>query len=492
MIEGMYSMEEESAAVSQVEEGNLQKLQVTIMDWIKEHPNNASLVIRTWLLKEDYTDRQKAAIFLIAIGSDLAVKIYKCLREDEIETLTFEIARLGIIETDRKSSILKDFNELMTGYQFASVGGIEFARELLEKSLGSQKAIDIINRFTMSLQVRPFDFIRRTDPAHLLNFIRAEHPQTIALVLAYLEPHKASVILDSLPGDIQGEVARRIAIMDSTSPEVLRELERVLEKKLSTLSDEECHAGGIESIVEILNMVCRDSEKKIIKALEDEDPELAYEIKNKMFIFEDIVMLDDRSIQKILREVDSSELAKALKGVDVEVQDKIFRNMSRRAAIMLKEDMEYMDPIRLKDVEDSQQKIIAIIKNLEDSGEIDTKNSSIVIEGVHSKRCITFNDIISKMDIAAILEKIDYPVLVMALKLSPSWIIKKMSKSMLFFKRFKFRWDIRLRSVLFEDVEDARYLITSVLSSSLNDVEIAREDTNFILVNSSEKDVLKA
>jgi flagellar motor switch protein FliG len=490
MIEGIDSMEEENATVSQVEESNLQKLQEAVTGWIKEHPNDAALVTRTWLLG---TDRQKAAVFLVTIGSDLAVEIYKCLREDEIETLTFEIARLGIIESDRKGAVLREFHELMTGNQFMSTGGIEYARELLEKSLGSQKAIDIINRLTSSLQVRPFDFIRRTDPAHLLNFIQSEHPQTIALVLAYIEPCKASVILESLPLEIQSEVARRIAIMDGTSPEVLRELERVLEKKLSSLSDEECHAGGVENIAEILNnMVSRDSEKKIIEALEDAEPYLAEEIKDKMFVFEDIVMLDDRSIQKVMREVDSQELAKALKGVDVEVQDKVFRNMSRRAAIMLREDMEFMGPIRLKDVEESQHKIIAIIKQLEDSGEIDTKNSSIVIEGVHPKRAITFNDIISKMDIAAILGKVDYPVLVTALKLSPSWIVKKMSKSMPFFKRCKFRRDVSLHNAFFEDIEDAREFITSVLSSSLDDVEIAHEDTNFILVNSPEKDVLKA
>ena len=339
---------------------------------------------------------------------------------------------------------------------------------------------------------RPFDFIRKVDPAHILNFIQAEHPQTIALVLSYLEPVKASVVLHSLPGDMQSEVARRIAIMDRTSPEVLRELERVLEKKLSTLSGEDYHAaGGVQAIVKILNVVGRDTEKKIIEALEDEDPELAEEIKNRMFVFEDIVMLDDRSIQKIMREVDSQELAKALKSVDVEVQDKFFRNMSRRVANMLKEDMEYMGPVRLKDVEESQQKIIAIIKHLEDTGEIDTENSSIVIEGVHPKRAITFYDIVSKMDIAAILKKIDYPILVTALKLSPSWIIKKLSESMPFYKRCKFKWDIRLHNVFFDDVEDARESITSVLCNSLDDVEIAREDTNFILVNSPEKDVLK-
>ncbi|MDR3145990.1 MAG: flagellar motor switch protein FliG [Treponema sp.] len=320
---------------------------------------------------KEFTGRQKAAIFLVSIGSDISAEIFKFLREDEIETLTFEIARLETIEPDQKDAILAEFQELMMANQFITMGGIDYARELLEKSLGSQKAIDIINRLTSSLQVRPFDFIRRTDPAHLLNFIQQEHPQTIALILAYLEPNKASVILQNLPHDVQSDVARRIANMDRTSPEVLREVERVLEKKLSTLSSEDyTAAGGVESIVEILNMVDRASEKQIIEALEDEDPELAEDIKKRMFVFEDIVMLDDRAIQKVMREVDSQELAKALKSVDTEVQDKIFRNMSKRAAGMLKEDMEYMGPVRLKDVEEAQQKIVSIIRHLEDTGEI--------------------------------------------------------------------------------------------------------------------------
>jgi flagellar motor switch protein FliG len=321
--------------------------------------------------QKEYTGRQKAAIFLVTIGSELSAEIFKYLREDEIETLTFEIARLETIDSEQKDAILNEFQELMMANQFISTGGIDYARELLEKSLGSQKAIDIINRLTSSLQVRPFDFIRRTDPAHLLNFIQQEHPQTIALILAYLEPNKASIILQNLPHEVQSDVARRIATMDRTSPEVLREVERVLEKKLSSLSSEDyTAAGGVESIVEILNLVDRASEKQIIEALEDEDPELAEEIKKRMFVFEDIVLLSDRDIQKVMREVDSQELAKALKSVDTEVQDKIFKNMSKRAATMLKEDMEYMGPVRLKDVEEAQQKIVSIIRHLEDTGDI--------------------------------------------------------------------------------------------------------------------------
>jgi flagellar motor switch protein FliG len=322
-------------------------------------------------LRKELTGRQKAAIFLVTVGSEISAEIFKHLREDEIEALTFEIARLETVDSEDRDKVLMEFQELMMAQDFITTGGIEYARELLEKSLGTQKAVDIINRLTSSLQVRPFDFVRRTDPMHLLNFIQTEHPQTIALILAYLEPQSASAILASLDHGVQSDVAKRIATMEQTLPETLREVERVLEKKLSTLSSEDyTTAGGVESIVEILNLVDRTTEKTIIESLEEEDPELAEDIKKRMFVFEDIVMLDDRAIQKVLREVDVSEMAKALKSVDTEVQDKIFRNMSKRAATLLKEDMEYMGPIRMKDVEESQQRIVSIIRKLEEQGEI--------------------------------------------------------------------------------------------------------------------------
>lgn len=321
--------------------------------------------------KTNLTGRQKAAIFLIAVGSEVSTEIFKHLREDEIEQITFEIARLDKITPEDKEKVLVEFNELMMAQGFITNGGIDFARGLLEKALGNQKAIDIINRLTSSLQVRPFDFVRRTDPAQLLNFIQGEHPQTISLILSYLEPNKAATILSSLPHTIQAEVAKRVAMMDRVSPDVLREVERVLERKLSTLASEDyTSAGGVDSVVEILNNVDRGTEKTIIEALEEEDPELAEEIKKRMFVFEDIVLLDDRAIQKVLREVDNNDLAKALKSVDAEVQEKIFKNMSKRASALLREDMEFMGPVRLKDVEDAQQKIVNIIRKLEEAGEI--------------------------------------------------------------------------------------------------------------------------
>ncbi|MBN1532251.1 MAG: flagellar motor switch protein FliG [Spirochaetes bacterium] len=321
--------------------------------------------------KSQLSGRQKAAIFLVSLGSDVSSEIFKHLREDEIEQLTFEIARLDKVEPEDRDRVLAEFQEMMMAQEFIQNGGIDYARDVLERALGTQKAIDIVNRLTSSLQVRPFDFIRRTDPSHLLNFIQGEHPQTIALILAYLDPQKAALILSGLSHQIQADVAKRIAQMDRTSPDVLREVERVLERKLSTLASEDfTSAGGIDSIVEVLNNVDRGTEKIIIEALEEEDPELAEEIKKRMFVFEDIVLLDDRSIQKVLREVDSQDLAKALKGVDAEVQEKIFRNMSKRAASLLREDMDFMGPIRLRDVEESQQKIVNIIRKLEDSGDI--------------------------------------------------------------------------------------------------------------------------
>jgi flagellar motor switch protein FliG len=321
--------------------------------------------------KSQLSGRQKAAIFLVSLGSEVSSEIFKHLREDEIEQLTFEIARLDRIEPEDRDKVLQEFQEMMMAQEFIQNGGIDYARDVLERALGTQKAIDIVNRLTSSLQVRPFDFIRRTDPSHLLNFIQGEHPQTIALILAYLDSQKAAQILSGLSHQIQADVAKRIAQMDRTSPDVLREVERVLERKLSTLASEDfTSAGGIDSIVEVLNNVDRGTEKIIIEALEEEDPELAEEIKKRMFVFEDIVLLDDRSIQKVLREVDTQDLAKALKGVDAEVQEKIYRNMSKRASALLREDMDFMGPIRLRDVEESQQKIVNIIRKLEESGDI--------------------------------------------------------------------------------------------------------------------------
>lgn len=317
------------------------------------------------------TGRRKAAIFLVTVGQEIASEIFKHLRDEEIEQLTLEIARIDRVEPEERDKILLEFQEMMLAQEFISQGGIEYARDILEKALGADRAIDIINRLTTNLQVRPFDFIRNADPGQLLNFIQGEHPQTIALILSYLQPSVSSQILTHLPEEIQANVAKRIAEMDRTSPDIIRDVERVLERKLSSLVNEEyTSAGGIDAIVEVLNLVDRATEKSIIEALEEEDPELAEEIKKRMFVFEDITLLSDRDVQQVLREVDSKELALALKSVDDAVKEKIFSNMSKRAAAMLREDMEYMGPVRLRDVEDGQQRIVNVIRKLEEAGDI--------------------------------------------------------------------------------------------------------------------------
>lgn len=317
------------------------------------------------------TGKQKAANMLVFMGAERSAAIFKHLNEEEIEQLTLEIANLRNVSQDKSDHIYKEFYEMCLASNFIGQGGIDYARDVLERAYGQEKTIEIINRISASLQVRPFDFTRKTEPSQLFNFIQGEHPQTIALVLAYLDPAKASIILSALPPERQSDVAKRIAIMDTTSPEVIKEVERVLERKLSAISPQEVKtAGGIKSIVEIINRVDRATEKTIMETLEVQDPELAEEIKKLMFVFEDIIMIDDRSIQRILREVESQDLSLALKGSSNEVQQKIFSNMSSRAADMLKEDIEFMGPVRLRDVEEAQQRIVNIIRRLEDAGEI--------------------------------------------------------------------------------------------------------------------------
>lgn len=321
--------------------------------------------------KSQLTGRQKAAILLIALGPEIAAQIYKHLKEEEIEQLTLEIANMRRVDPKLKEEVVEEFHQMCVAKEYIAQGGIEYAKEILERALGTQKAMDVINRLSSTLQVKPFDFVRKTDPSQLLNFIQGEHPQTIALIMAYLDPDKAAAILSALPPERQADVARRIALMDRTSPEVIREVEKILERKLSSLVQEDfTSAGGVKTLAEVLNRVDRSTEKAIMENLEVRDPELAEEIKRLMFVFEDIVQLDDRSIQRVLREVDSKELALALKGASEEVFNKIRRNMSKRAADMLKEEIEFMGPVRLRDVEEAQQKIVNIIRKLEEAGEI--------------------------------------------------------------------------------------------------------------------------
>ncbi|MBQ8923666.1 MAG: flagellar motor switch protein FliG [Lachnospiraceae bacterium] len=320
---------------------------------------------------EDISGVQKAAVLLISLGPERSAQVFKHLKDDEIESLTLEIANTKSVPAEVKDMVLDEFYEVCLAQQYIAEGGIGYAKDLLDKALGADRAREVIGKLTASLQVRPFEFVRKADASQLLSFIQDEHPQTIALILAYLPSSQAAAVVSALPPEKQADVAKRIASMDRTSPDVIKEVEAVLEKKLASLVNQDYTiVGGVDSIVSILNTVDRSTEKHIMETLEVEDPELADEIRRKMFVFEDILTLDNRAIQTVLREVDNNELAVALKNANEDVQKVIFDNLSSRLASMIKEDMEFMGPVKLKDVEDAQQKIVNIIRKLEDSGEI--------------------------------------------------------------------------------------------------------------------------
>ena len=322
-------------------------------------------------MSDNYSGIQKAAILLITLGPEKASSIFQHLKEDEIESLTLEIANTRSVSPSDKDEVLEEFYQVCLAQQYIAEGGIGYAKELLEKALGEEKAQGVISKLTASLQVRPFEFVRKTEPSQLLNFIQDEHPQTIALILSYLPAAQASAVISSLPPEKQADVAKRIAQMDRTSPDVIKQVEKVLEKKLASLVNQDYTiVGGVDAIVEILNSVDRGTEKRIMESLEIEEPELADEIRKKMFVFEDILLLDDRSIQRVLRDVENADLELALKSSTEEVQNVVFRNLSKRLAAMIKEDMDFMGPVRMKDVEEAQQKIVAVIRRLEDSGDI--------------------------------------------------------------------------------------------------------------------------
>ncbi|MGD6842023.1 flagellar motor switch protein FliG [Bacillus infantis] len=321
--------------------------------------------------QKELTGKQKAAILLISLGPDVAASVYKHLSEEEVEKLTLEISGVRTVESQSKESILEEFHNIALAQDYISQGGIGYAKTVLEKALGQDQASIIINRLTSSLQVRPFDFARKADPAQILNFIQNEHPQTISLILSYLDSAQAGQILSELPQEMQADIARRIAVMDSTSPEIINEVEQILERKLSaTVTQDYTQTGGIEAVVDVLNGVDRATERTILDALEIQDPELAEEIKKRMFVFEDIVTLDSRAIQRVIRDCESEDLMLALKVSSDDVKDIVFKNMSTRMVETFKEEMEFMGPVRLRDVEEAQSRIVAIIRRLEETGEI--------------------------------------------------------------------------------------------------------------------------
>ncbi len=307
------------------------------------------------------TSKQKAAILIVSLGPEIAANVYRFLNEEDIEQLTLEIANMRKISNEEKNEVMEEFYQMLLAQNFITEGGIDYAKEVLEKALGTQKALEIINRLTSTLQVRPFDFVRKADSSQLMNFLQNENSQTIALIMTYLDPEQAASFLSSLPPEKQVDIARRVATMDRTSPDIIMEVERVLERQIaSVVTEDYTNIGGIQAVVNILNNVDRGTEKNIIEALETDNPDLAEEIRRRMFVFEDILALDNRAIQRTLREVDNRDLTLALKGASEEVKKRIYENMSKRQAEMVNEDMEYMGPV----------KIVNIIRKLEDAGEI--------------------------------------------------------------------------------------------------------------------------
>ena len=320
----------------------------------------------------DLSGKEKATILLSTLDSDYSAEVFKHLSEEQIEELTLEIANMKNIAPQIKDEVLEEFYQIMETKNYIDRGGgLQYAKEILEKSLGEDKAKEIMQRLTDSIQAKPFDALRQTDPSQLINLIQDEHPQTIALIMAYLHPDQASEVLSSLSQDKQITVTQRIAKMSQTSPDVIQDVEEVMEDKIASfITDEYAMAGGLDSIVDIINQVDRGTEKNILDQLEEKDEDLSEEIRQRLFVFEDIVQLSDQAIQMTLREVDNDDVALALKTVDDEVKEKITSNMSDRAANMLEEDMEYMGAVRLRDVEEAQQRIVSVIRELEESGEI--------------------------------------------------------------------------------------------------------------------------
>ncbi len=320
---------------------------------------------------ESKIGKRKAATLLISIGPEWASRILSELTESEVESLMIEVANCDSVTQDEKESVMEEFYTDFLARESLDKGGVSYMVEILEKAFGKKKANEMLEKLTENISIGPFNFLKNTEPVHLFNFIKSEHPQTIALILTYLNYDQASKVLCSLKPELQIEVAKRIAVMDRTSPEVINRVEKILEKKISTVVGQDLRiVGGVKAVVGILNNVDRGTEKLILTAFEKTNKQLANEVKSLMFVFEDIIKLDDRSVQRVLKEIDQNVLSLAMKGSSRELRDKIFKNMSERAALILQEDMEVMGPARMTDVEKTQQTVVSKIKELDDAGEI--------------------------------------------------------------------------------------------------------------------------
>ena len=319
----------------------------------------------------DLTSRKKAAIILTLLGDELAAKVIKYLSDEQVEQLSLEVARLDRVSPEQKEVVITEFHDMATAQDYITEGGINQAKQLLEKAFGKERSEALAKRIVKTMEVMPFEFLRKADPNQLPSFIENEHPQTIALILSYMPLAQAATVLTKLPSDLRAEVAERIAMIDQTPPEVIRKVEEALEKKVSgVISQEMAKAGGPQALVDLLNRVDRSTEKMILESLTESNPELATTVKDMMFVFEDIVQLDDQALQAVLKQVDLKDLGLALKNVSESVSSKIYSNMSERSVGMLKEEIGYMGKIRLRVVEEAQQKIVAVIRQLEESGEV--------------------------------------------------------------------------------------------------------------------------
>jgi len=305
------------------------------------------------------------------MGSDKASRIMSSLSDEEVEELTLSLSSLDSVDSNVRTAVIDEFYEMAVANKIVTQGGIDYARSLLEKAFGADRTIEILTRLQTNLQDVPFQFLKKADPGQVVTFIQDEHPQTISLILAHLPASTSAMVLSALSQDVQSDVVMRIATMERTPPEVVREVERVLERKMAAVFTQGfTFAGGVKDVAEILNNIDRAAEKTIMASLEESDPELADEIARLMFTFDDIVYVDDGGIQKALREVESKDLALALKGASEDVSEKIFKNMSERAREMIQEEIEFMGPVRLKNVEEAQQKLVSAVRTLEEAGEL--------------------------------------------------------------------------------------------------------------------------
>lgn len=315
--------------------------------------------------------RKKAAVLLVALGPDRASEVFKHLHYEEIESLSLEMAKMQHVEPTMTTKIMEELAATVTAYDSIAAGGVEYAREVLEKAIGSERAAEIIGRLSSVIEMRPFEFLRRTAPEQIVAFMRNEAPQTTALVVANLHTTLAAQVLANLPEEDQAEIALRIAKMGETSPEVVKQVEDVMRAKLATIvQNEYTTTGGVKSLAEILNHTDRPTERNVLDSLTETDEELAAEVRRLLFVFEDITKLDDRSIQLVLREADQKDLALALRGVSDEVKTRVLNNMSERGAQMLLEEMEYQPPQRKRVVEEAQGRIVAIVRRLEEAGAV--------------------------------------------------------------------------------------------------------------------------